>query len=117
VQCTFLPFHPNCFIIPPAFQCRVSTNYIEEIQKKNFAEASALLHRYRRALLNKFGGDKTAVPVELVVGKGDARDEIVDYIDSVKADLLVIGSRGLVCVFKGGFSLYVLTELIYSRAH
>lgn len=31
----------------------------------------------------------------MVVGRGEVRDEIVDYVESVKADLLVIGSRDL----------------------
>ena len=49
-----------------------------------------MLCRYRRALIKKYGGDKDAVPVELIVGKGDARDEIVDFIDSVKVIVIII---------------------------
>jgi len=33
--------------------------------------------------------------VEMVVGRGEVRDEIVDYVQSVKADMLVIGTREL----------------------
>lgn len=31
----------------------------------------------------------------MIIGKGDARDEVVDFVESVKADLLIVGSRGL----------------------
>jgi nucleotide-binding universal stress UspA family protein len=31
----------------------------------------------------------------MVVGRGDVRDEIVDYATSAKTDLVVLGSRGL----------------------
>ncbi|RKP19028.1 adenine nucleotide alpha hydrolases-like protein [Rozella allomycis CSF55] len=62
-----------------------TTTYIEEMHKKAFGEASALLRRYHH--------DK--IPVEMIVGKGDARDEIVDYVETVKVDALIVGSRGL----------------------
>lgn len=32
---------------------------------------------------------------EMVVGRGETRDEIVDYMESVKGDMLVLGSRDL----------------------
>ena len=38
---------------------------------------------------------KGEIPVEMIVGKGDARDEIVDFVKSSKADSLIVGSRGL----------------------
>jgi nucleotide-binding universal stress UspA family protein len=31
----------------------------------------------------------------MIVGRGETRDEIVDYVESVKADLLILGSRDL----------------------
>lgn len=31
----------------------------------------------------------------MVVGRGEVRDEIVDYVQSVKGDLLVLGTRDL----------------------
>lgn len=35
------------------------------------------------------------MPCEMVVGRGETRDEIVDYVQSVKADMLIMGSRDL----------------------
>lgn len=32
---------------------------------------------------------------EMVVGRGETRDEIVDYMESVKGDMLILGSRDL----------------------
>ena len=69
-----------------------SANFIEELQKQAFAEASALLCRYRKELVAKFG---SAVKCDLIIGHGDARDEILDYVESNNADVLLMGSRGL----------------------
>jgi nucleotide-binding universal stress UspA family protein len=33
--------------------------------------------------------------VEMVVGRGEVRDEVIDYVESIKADLLIIGTREL----------------------
>ncbi len=35
------------------------------------------------------------MPCEMVVGRGEVRDEIVDYVHSARADLLIVGSRDL----------------------
>lgn len=32
---------------------------------------------------------------EMVVGRGETRDELVDYVESVNADMLILGSRDL----------------------
>lgn len=33
--------------------------------------------------------------VEMVVGRGEVRDEVIDYVTNVKADMLVVGTREL----------------------
>ena len=32
---------------------------------------------------------KGAIPIEMIVGKGDARDEIVDYVETSKVSVCV----------------------------
>jgi nucleotide-binding universal stress UspA family protein len=67
------------------------TQYFEEMERKEFSAICAVLRQHRKKLITKFRDAK----VEMVVGHGDAGEDIVDYVDKIKADALIIGSRGL----------------------
>jgi nucleotide-binding universal stress UspA family protein len=66
---------------------------LEEIYKKATDDATFCVKSFQKLLEEKFGVN--AIPTELVVGRGDTRDEIVDYVETVKGDLLVLGSRDM----------------------
>ena len=72
--------------------CVYSSVDAEELETKAFDYSSRLLAGLRKELVDKFGD---GISTELIVAKGDARDEIVDYVESIKADTLILGSRGL----------------------
>lgn len=69
-----------------------SPAFIDEVYKKAQDDATKLVRDYQAALERHF---ENKMPCEMIVGRGETRDEIVDYVESVKADLLVIGSRDL----------------------
>lgn len=66
---------------------------MEEIYKKATEDATECVKKFQRRLEEKLGAGK--VPCELVVGRGDTRDEIVDYVEASAADLLIMGSRDM----------------------
>jgi len=69
-----------------------SPSFIDEIYKKATEEATQRVREYQKKLEQYFDNK---MECEMVVGRGETRDEIVDYVESVKADLLILGSRGL----------------------
>lgn len=69
-----------------------SPSFIDDVYKKAQEDATKLVRDYQAELEKAFDNK---MPCEMVVGRGEVRDEIVDYVESVKADLLVIGSRDL----------------------
>jgi nucleotide-binding universal stress UspA family protein len=85
-----------CYIIIFSLHCFLaiySANFLEEIYKKATEDATACVKKFQKRLEEKLGGDSVAC--ELVVGRGDTRDEIVDYVEASKADLLIMGSRDM----------------------
>lgn len=68
-----------------------STAFLDEQFERATEEATRVVKEYQRLAEQRFDGQ---LKVELVVGRGETRDEIVDFVDTCKADLLVIGSRG-----------------------
>lgn len=69
-----------------------SPAFIDDVYKKAQEDATALVRSYQAQLEKHFDGK---MPCEMVVGRGETRDEIVDFVNSSKADLLVLGSRDL----------------------
>ena len=65
---------------------------MDEIYKKATEDASTCVKAYQKLLEDRFS-PSNAVPCEMVVGRGDTRDEIVDYVEACGADLLIMGSR------------------------
>lgn len=64
---------------------------LEEINRESLDEA-------KRCVLNHHESIKKTHPnieIHSLVGQGDPRDEIVDAVSRVHADLLILGSRGL----------------------
>lgn len=70
-----------------------SANFLEEIYKKATEDATQCVKNYQKRLEEQLGTG--VIPCELVVGRGDTRDEIVDYVEASKADLLIMGSRDM----------------------
>ena len=71
-----------------------SANFLEEIYKKATEDATTCVKKFQKRLEEKFGTSDT-IPCELIVGRGDTRDEIVDYVEASKADMLIMGSRDM----------------------
>ena len=71
-----------------------SANFLEEIYKKATEDATACVKKFQKHLDEKLGTSDT-IPCELIVGRGDTRDEIVDYVEASKADMLIMGSRDM----------------------
>lgn len=69
-----------------------SAGYLDEAEKQAVQEATGLLQQFKKKITDVFG-DK--VKIEMVIGKGETRDELIDYTVKVNCDLLVLGSRGL----------------------
>lgn len=67
---------------------------MEEIYKKATEDATACVKNFQKRLEEKLGGSNSFA-CELIVGRGDTRDEIVDYVEASKADMLIMGSRDL----------------------
>lgn len=67
---------------------------MEEIYKKASEDATACVKKFQKRLEEKMGNG-SSVPCELIVGRGDTRDEIVDYVEASKADMLIMGSRDM----------------------
>jgi nucleotide-binding universal stress UspA family protein len=57
-----------------------------------FHKASALLRQYRLEIIARCGEH---AQVEMLIGKGDCAESIVDCVEQHKADALIVGSRGL----------------------
>ena len=68
-----------------------SSSFLEELNAKADEAARELLKKFKAQV----HGHDPSLPVELIIGKGEVRDELVDYADSAAVDLLVVGSRGL----------------------
>lgn len=66
---------------------------MEEIYKKATEDATACVKNFQKRLEEKLGG--SSIACELIVGRGDTRDEIVDYVEASKADILIMGSRDM----------------------
>lgn len=71
-----------------------SANFLDEIYKKATEDATNCVKKFQKRLEEKLGGSEI-VPCELIVGRGDTRDEIVDYVEASKADMLILGSRDM----------------------
>lgn len=70
-----------------------SANFLEEIYKKATEDATQCVKNFQKRVDEQLGAG--VVPCELVVGRGDTRDEIVDYVEASGADLLIMGSRDM----------------------
>lgn len=70
-----------------------SANFLDEIYKKATEDATICVKSYQKLLEDRMGVG--VVASELVVGRGDTRDEIVDYVEASKADMLIMGSRDM----------------------
>jgi nucleotide-binding universal stress UspA family protein len=42
--------------------------------------------------VNKFGEE---IEIDMIIGRGETRDEIVDFVETSKAGILIMGNRGL----------------------
>lgn len=69
-----------------------SPSFIDEVYRKATEDATQTVRQLQKDLEAHFNGQ---MECQMVVGKGEVRDEIVDYVEAVKADLLIVGSRGL----------------------
>ncbi len=69
-----------------------SANFLDEIYKKATEDATNCVKKFQKRLEEKLGGP---IACELIVGRGDTRDEIVDYVEASKADMLIMGSRDM----------------------
>lgn len=69
---------------------------MEEIYKKATEDATSCVKKFQKHLEEKMGESAAkAIACELIVGRGDTRDEIVDYVEASKADMLIMGSRDM----------------------
>ena len=66
---------------------------MEEIYKKATEDATTCVKNFQKRLEDKLGA--SSIACELIVGRGDTRDEIVDYVEASKADILIMGSRDM----------------------
>lgn len=66
-------------------------SFLDEQYSKATEEASRVLRDYQSRVEQRFKDLKC----EMIVGRGEIRDEIVDFVDASQADLLIVGSRGL----------------------
>lgn len=64
---------------------------MDEIYKKATEDATNCVKNFQKRLEEKLG----PIACELIVGRGDTRDEIVDYVEASKADMLIMGSRDM----------------------
>jgi nucleotide-binding universal stress UspA family protein len=71
-----------------------SSSFIDEAYKSAEEEATKTVRAHFKAMQAKLGADFKA---ELIVGRGEVRDEIVDYCNNATNDvgLLIVGSRDL----------------------
>lgn len=69
-----------------------SAQFIDEAYAKATEEATKTVKHYYKVLHDKYGSD---LAIDLIVGRGEVRDEIVDYVNNNAIGLLVIGSRSL----------------------
>lgn len=67
---------------------------MDEIYKKAAEDATECVKKFQKHLEAKLGAENMPA-CELVVGRGDTRDEIVDYVEGCKADMLIMGSRDM----------------------
>lgn len=64
---------------------------LEEINRESLDEAKRCVLTHHEAIKKVY----SQLEVHSLVGQGDPRDEIVDAVSRIHADLLVLGSRGL----------------------
>ena len=67
---------------------------MDEIYKKATEDATNCVKKFQKRLDDNLG-EANSIPTELIVGRGDTRDEIVDYVEASKADMLIMGSRDM----------------------
>lgn len=99
-----------------------SPSFIDEVYAKATEEAANCVRGYKEELEKHFGGK---IACEMVVGRGEVRDEIVDYVQSSKTDMVVLGTRdqgALKRTFVGSTSDYCLHHcrcpvLVVKRPH
>jgi nucleotide-binding universal stress UspA family protein len=65
--------------------------YSDEVEKLEFKDCCNMLRKNKAKLRKRF----LEIEVNMIVAQGDAGEEIVDYTEAVKADALIVGSRGL----------------------
>jgi len=70
-----------------------SPTFLDEIYRKATDEATVCVKSFQHLLESKLGSG--VVATELIIGRGDTRDEIVDYVEACKAEMLVLGSRDM----------------------
>ncbi len=68
---------------------------MDEIYKKATEDATTCVKKFQKRLDERLGSGASSIPCELIVGRGDTRDEIVDYVEASKADMLIMGSRDM----------------------
>lgn len=67
---------------------------MDEIYKKATEDATNCVKKFQKRLEEKLG-ESNSIACELIVGRGDTRDEIVDYVEASKAEMLIMGSRDM----------------------
>lgn len=67
-------------------------SFIDEQYEKATEEATRVVRDYQSLVERHFDHK---LQCEMIVGRGEVRDEIVDFAEASKTDLLVVGSRGL----------------------
>jgi nucleotide-binding universal stress UspA family protein len=68
------------------------TSLIDDAYRQAVEEATRVISEHQATIEGRFGKD---MECQVIIGRGEVRDEIVDYVESSKADLLVLGSRGI----------------------
>jgi nucleotide-binding universal stress UspA family protein len=66
-------------------------SFIDEQYEKATEEATRVVRDYQSLAEEQF---ENKLKCEMIVGRGEVRDEIVDFAEASKADLLIVGSRG-----------------------
>jgi nucleotide-binding universal stress UspA family protein len=70
----------------------------EEMEKRVFQQHAEILRQKRKQFLTKFPNAKVTMIVghgNYYLNVGDAGQDIVDYCDKNKADIVIVGSRQL----------------------
>jgi nucleotide-binding universal stress UspA family protein len=70
-------------------------SYIDELYEKATDLATKTIRDYNAIAEQHFEKLGKKLESKLIVGKGEVRDEIVDFVEEERADMLIIGSRGM----------------------